>query len=253
MNKYNPNITGNHKGLPRRKSIRLKGYDYSQAGLYFITICVKNREYLFGKIKNGKMLLNDAGKMVKKQWLKLPERFKNIQLHEFIVMPNHFHAILEITVGATLVVAQNNNDINETIKGQPQLQNGKTGQPQLQNGKTGQPQLQNGKTGQPQLQNGKTGQPQGIAPTKILGEMIGAFESIVTVEYIRGVKNDNWEPFDGKLWQRNYWEHIIRNENEYHRISQYIINNPIKWENDKLNGGDGNRVMESPVEYNSEI
>jgi REP element-mobilizing transposase RayT len=66
--------------------------------------------------------------------------------------------------------------------------------------------------------------------------MIGAFESITTVEYIRGVKNNNWPSFDKKLWQRNYWEHIIRNENEYNRISQYIINNPIKWENNKLNG-----------------
>ena len=132
MNRYNSNIAGNHKGLPQRKSIRLKGYDYSQAGLYFITIVTKNREHLFGKIENGKMILNDAGKMVEKQWLKLPERFKNIKLHEYTVMPNHFHTILEI-VGATLVVAQNNDpaqndniaqniiaqndDINKIMKG----------------------------------------------------------------------------------------------------------------------------------------
>jgi len=83
--------------------------------------------------------------------------------------------------------------------------------------------------------------------------MVGAFESITTVEYIRCVKNNHWQPFDGKLWQRNFWEHIIRNENEYRRITQYILENPRKWAMDKLNGGDGNQVMESPVGYNAEV
>lgn len=176
-----------------RRSIRLKGYDYSQAGLYFVTICTQNRACLFGKIENGVMILNDAGKMIKTEWLTLPERFKNIALHEYIVMPNHFHAILEI-VGATLVVAQNG-----TV-----------------------------------AQNEK-GQPQGIAPTnKTIGEILGAFESIATVEYIRGVKNNNWQTFDKKLWQRNYHEHIIRDEQSYLKISDYIINNPANWDNDSL-------------------
>jgi hypothetical protein len=64
-------------------------------------------------------------------------------------------------------------------------------------------------------------------------------------EYIRGVKTKNWQRFDEKLWQRNYWEHIIRNENEFSRISEYIKNNPLKWKNDKLNGSSGNIVMEN--------
>ena len=211
MNRYNPNIHN-------RKSIRLKGYDYSQAGLYFITICIKNRECLFGNITNGEMNLNDAGQMVENEWMKLPQRFQNIKLHEYIVMPNHFHAILEI-VGVILVVAQNKTVAqNNTV-------------------------------------SSKNGQPQGIAPTtnKTVGDMVGAFESITTVEYIRGVKNKNWQPFDGKLWQRNYWDHIIRNENEYNRIAQYIINNPIKLKNDKLNSGNENVVMEPNDEYNMEI
>jgi len=212
--KYNPRIH-------HRKSIRLKGYDYSQAGLFFITICCQNMASLFGEIPVGadllvcpapKTILNDAGIMVKSEWLKLPERFTNIELHEYIVMPNHFHAILQI-VGATLVVAQNDM-IDATEKGQPQ----------------------------------------GIAPTgKTIGDMVGAFESITTVEYIHGVKNNNWQSFDKKLWQRNYWEHIIRNENEYNLISQYIINNLAKWENDKLNAGNGSIVMEINAEYNSGI
>ena len=207
MAKYNPNIH-------HRRSIRLKGYDYSQAGLYFVTIVCQNREHFFGKIENGKMILNDAGKMVNDEWLKLPKRFHYIRLHEYIVMPNHFHAILEIVnqnennVGATLVVAPNN----------------KTFDP-------------NNNT----IDINQKGQPQGIAPTetptnkKTLGDIVGAFQSITTVEYIRGIKTKNWKPFDKKIWQRNYWEHIIRNEKSYNTISEYIRNNPQKWDDERLN------------------
>jgi len=175
MNRYNPNIH-------HQRSIRLKGYDYSQAGLYFITVVCQDREFLFGEIADGKMALNDPGKMVEHQWLALKNRFPHIDLHEYVVMPNHFQGILEI-VGATLVVAPT----------------------------------------------------PVVAPTnKTIGDMMDAFKSITTVEYIRGVKNCGWPPFNGKLWQRNYWEHIIRNEQSFHRISQYIINNPTKWNSDKF-------------------
>ncbi len=206
MNKYNPNIH-------HRRSIRLKGYDYSQAGLYFITICCQNRECRFGDVVNGKMQLNDAGTMVEKEWLKLPERFKNIQLHDYVVMPNHFHAILEI-VGATLEVAQND--------GNAQNEHNAQNDDNIEN-----------------VDNAQKGQPQGIAPTdavknKTVGDMVGAFQSIVTVEYIRGVKTLGWQSFNGKLWQRNYWEHIIRDEQSYQTISEYIINNPAKWTDDKF-------------------
>jgi len=94
------------------------------------------------------------------------------------------------------------------------------------------------------------GQPQGIAPT--LGEMVGAFKSITTIKYIRGVKTQNWSQFDKKLWQRNYWEHIIQNNDEYHRSAQYILDNPKKWVLDKLNGGAGNQVMEFSETHNEE-
>jgi REP element-mobilizing transposase RayT len=189
--KYNPQIH-------HRRSIRLKGYDYAQAGLYFITICCQDRTCLFGEITDGEMILNDAGQMVETQWLALPNRFPNIALHEYVVMPNHFHAILEI-VGATLVVVQ-----NTEIVGQ------------------------------------QKGQSQGIASidmpvNKTIGDMMDAFKSITTVEYIRGVKNMGWQPFNGKIWQRNYHEHIIRNEQSYQPISNYIINNSAKWADNKFN------------------
>lgn len=217
MSKYNPHIH-------HRRSIRLKGYDYTQSGLYFITICCQGRICRFGDVVNGEMKLNDAGTMVENEWLKLPGRFNNIQLHEHVVMPNHFHAILEI-VGATLVVARNDinsqndlvarNDINSQIDivSQNDLITRNDG-----------------------IQKG---QPQGIAPSdivknKTVGDMMGAFKSITTVEYIRGVQTLGWQPFDGKLWQRNYYEHIIRNERSYQTISDYIMNNPSKWLNDKF-------------------
>ena len=227
MNKYNPNIH-------QRRSIRLKGYDYSQAGLYFITICVQHRECLFGEIVGAplvgaQMQLNDAGMMVENEWLKLSNRFENIQLHEFVVMPNHFHAILEI-VGAPLVGAP-----NESV-----TQNDGIAQNDGIMSNYGIAQNDGIMSNDGMMQNDgmmKQGQPQGIAPTVkniTVGDMVGAFQSIVTVEYIRGVKTLGWPPFAGKLWQRNYWEHIIRNEQSYQRIANYIINNPAKWEDDKF-------------------
>jgi putative transposase len=261
---YNPHFH-------HRRSIRLKGYDYSGTGLYFITICLKDMACLFGKFvgaplvgaqnvgaqKTGaqktdahekgqpqgiapttaapvrasivgaqntaQLILNDAGKMVESEWLKLPERFPNIVLHEYIVMPNHFHAILEIVpatnpdaVGATLVVAQNvvaqntvdvqNNVAQNTVDA----------------------------VGAPLVVAQNVVAQNTVAPTKTVGDMVGAFQSIVTVNYIHGVKTLNWTPFNGKLWHRNYWEHIIRDEQSYQTISDYIINNPSNWANDKF-------------------
>lgn len=231
MSKYNPNIHN-------RRSIRLKGYDYSQPGLYFVTICVQHRKCLFGEISKGQLKLNNAGKMVHAEWEKLPLRFPNIRLHEFVVMPNHFHAILEI-VRATLVVAPNDFDA-------PNDSNAKIDDNDGANDERDSDSLEiNSITGDTE-KSGQSGQPRGFAPTvntgntgnvvgKTLGDMLGAFQSITTVEYIRGVKQKNWPSFDGKLWQRNYWEHIIRNEQSYNRISKYIINNPVNWDDDKFN------------------
>lgn len=89
MSQYNPLIH-------HRRSIRLKGYDYAQEGLYFITICCFENKHLFGKIMNGVMVLNEAGKVAEKCWLEIPEHFKNVVLHAFVIMPNHVHGILEI-------------------------------------------------------------------------------------------------------------------------------------------------------------
>lgn len=183
--KYNPNTH-------HRKSIRLKGYDYSQAGLYFITICSQDRACLFGQIENGEIKNNDAGKMVGKWYYELENKFPEIKCHELITMPNHFHCIIENigSVGADLRVCP----INQTD------------------------------------------------PINIESEHIGSplyrviqwFKTMSTNEYIRGVKNLNWQTFNGRLWQRNYYEHIIRTERSYENISAYILNNPAKWADDKF-------------------
>ena len=192
--KYNPKPI-------HRKSIRLKNYDYSQRGLYFVTTCVQNRKYLFGEIVDTVMSLNDAGQMIQSQWQALPQRFQQINLKEFIVMPNHFHGIIEIAIGTPLVVARSTDS-------------------------------------------------QEVSPT--VGDIVGAFKSISTHKYISGVKTKNWQRFDKRLWQRNYWEHIVRNESEYHLIAEYIDNNSIMWNKDKLNNDLGNCVTESSGDYQLE-
>jgi len=191
--KYNPNIH-------HRRSIRLKGYDYAQAGLYFITICCDDRKYRFGKIENGEMVLNELGNIAYNEWAKLAERFPNFELDVFQIMPNHIHGIIAL-VGATLAVAQ--------IDGIAQIDN------DISDNKIG------------QLQKG---QPQGIAPT--VGDIVGAYKSLVANGCLDIYKSKN--EMMGKLWQRNYHEHIIRNEQSYQTISNYIINNPAKWAGDKF-------------------
>jgi REP element-mobilizing transposase RayT len=246
---YNPVIH-------HRRSIRLKGYDYAKAGLYFITICVKKRKCLFGKIEKGQMCLNDAGRMVEKEWSALPQRFPNVQF----VMPNHFHALMAITnnngttVGATLVVAHSlmvalkNNKGNGTTRNNNDPCDSVTSFNKtypVGEEKPGEENIKNKSISKKRLHD--KGQPQGIAPTvvplqvvnalKILGQIVDAFKSITTLNYIHGVKTKKWPPFDCKLWQRNFCEHIIRDEQSHMSIAEYIANNPVYWQKDKLYGG----------------
>ncbi len=166
-----------------RKTIRLKGYDYTQTGAYSVTVCEQDRKCLFGDVKNGEMILNDAGCMIETNWNKLSQRFPNIEPDEFIVMPNHIHGIINI-VGAPLVGARNGNRA-------------------------------------------------GTRPAPTVGDIMGAFKSITTNEYIRNIKYNNWPSFNKRLWQRNFYEHVIRDENDLNRIREYIMTNPAKWEEDE--------------------
>ena len=223
--KYNPDIH-------HRRSIRLNGYDYSQSGLYLITICTQDRLCLFGEIENGEMILNDAGNMADKWWYELKHKYQNMKLHEQIVMPNHFHGIIEIDnaithtdpipVGAKICVCPE--------KGQAHGQ----GQP-------GQTHRSAPTTVDNDSDNGtRRGGP--VCPPLFAGPplhaMVQWFKTMTTNEYIRGVKQNNWPRFNKKLWQRNYYEHIIRSEKSYLQILDYIRTNPMKWHEDNYHAPD---------------
>ena len=210
---YNPDIH-------HRRSIRLRGYDYSRVGAYFITICTQNRECLFGNIIVGagpracpEMVLNNAGTMIQTVWNEIPFHYNGTEIDEFVVMPNHIHGI--IVIGA----------VGATPCGCPDPDPG-TGESGQNNGQAQGP--------------GNNGQVQGPAPTGItgplsLGDIVHRFKTMSTKRYADGVKQLGWQSFAGKLWQRNYWEHIVRNEMELNRIRKYIHDNPTQWELDRLN------------------
>ncbi len=190
----------------KRRSIRLKNYNYSSGGYYFVTICVQDRECMFGNIAgvdpciDPNIELNDAGKMIGRWYLNTAQRFKNVILDEYQIMPNHLHGIIVIRNG--------------------------------------------------------NGQTHGFAPTDRISIPVGVdlcvdpniqriqqtlfktiqwFKTMTTNHYIRGVKNNGWKPFDRRLWQRNYYEHIIRNETDLNKIRTYIKNNPQMWNRDRNN------------------
>ncbi len=181
--------------IHHRRSIRLKDYDYSQPGAYFVTICMKGKECLFGEINGGIMILNDSGRMVEMVWNELPLRHLGVEIDAFVVMPNHFHGIIVLN--------------GQTKKGQPQ------GLP-----------LQDHRVGVPLV---------GTQSVPALGDIVGAFKSVSTDEYITGVNQSGWPVFDGKLWQRNYYEHVIRNEESLEEIREYTVYNPLKWDEDSEN------------------
>ncbi|EPR65297.1 transposase [Cyclobacterium qasimii] len=194
---YNPNIH-------HRKSLRLTGYDYSQAGAYFITICCHKRIHRFGEIENNEMILNEYGTHAYNEWAKLPERFNNFVLDGFQIMPNHMHGIIilnAVEAGFTPSQIENNNN--------------------------------------------EIGQPPGltltisddindipIRPNASVGDIVGAYKSLVANKCLKIFKLKN--RMMGKFWQRNYYEHIVRNEQSYQTISKYIVNNPKKWGDDKF-------------------
>lgn len=187
----------------RRRSIRLLDVDYSLPGYYFITICVKNRSCLFGDIKNGIVELNELGNAVKNCWLEIPKHYQNIVVDEFVIMPNHVHGILLINDNEKLGV-QN----IESLR-QPIATNDVVGAQYFV------PQL----PGQNKYQQIVSGS---------IGSIVRGFKIGVT-KWWR--KND----CDGILWQRNYYEHIIRDDKSLNTIRQYIRDNPINWFEDEEN------------------
>lgn len=186
--KYNPDIH-------HRRSIRLKGYDYSRSGLYFITLCVVDRICVFGNIVDGKMQLNDIGRLVEEEWLNtINIRKGDVRLHNYIVMPNHFHAIIEICecmdeCDSSQIL--NTDNVGECEKGE--------------------------------CEKGECDSPLRMkSPSKTVGAIVRGFKGAVSRQ------------LGYSVWQRNYYEHIIRTGESYRQISDYIVNNPTKWQDDKF-------------------
>jgi len=188
MNLYNPDIH-------HRRSIRIKRYDYSRPGIYFITVCIQGRECLFGEIIHDRMFANEYGRIVQAEWVKTAEMRRDVVLSEFVVMPNHFHGILRI-VG--------NDKVNPT-KQEINRQTGSREKGDRQVAPTG-------------------------PKTKSVGAVMAGFKSAVTKQ-INTLRDTPGAP----VWQRNYFEHIIRDDTDYNKITEYILTNPRKWKDDRLN------------------
>jgi len=203
--KFNPDIH-------HRRSIRLQCYDYSQAGALFITICTNNRENLFGDIVAGAMHLNDGGQTVERCWVDIPAHFPSVELDEFVIMPNHVHGIIVLTdamntVGAKDVWAK---DIRAKDIRAKDIRAKDIRAKDIR-----------AKDISP-LQN----RPAGTSGT--IGSIVRGFK-IGATKWFRQLGTIH------EVWQRNYWEHVIRDETERDRFREYIRNNPARWEQDKLN------------------
>jgi REP element-mobilizing transposase RayT len=168
-----------HHEKYHRRSVRLKGYDYSYQGWYYVTICTRNREMIFGDVVDGKMVLNEFGKIVENTWHDLINHNNHIELDAFVIMPNHIHGI---------IVINNKKFVGAGSEPAPTVERNRPGLPEI-------------------IRQFKT----------FSARRINRHRHLVGVS----------------VWQRNYYEHIVRNEFEFHRIRQYIMENPMKWHTDK--------------------
>lgn len=200
-------------GYHNRRSIRLKGFDYSKSGFYFVTICIHDsKQPLFGEIVDGSMRLNGYGKIVLDEWMKTSKIRDTVKIDEFIIMPNHMHGVIQIcsnnqdnTVGAYCHTPSNENKINGAYVDTPLRENQTNGT--------------NVDTPLPENQMQKL-----KSPSNTVGSIVRGFKGVAKIA-INILRNT-----PGKaVWQRNYHEHIVRDDRSLSRIRQYIRNNPLQW------------------------
>ncbi len=197
-----------------RKRNRLKDYDYSQGGCYFVTICTKDRMNHFGEIVNGEMILNPAGNIAYKMWVGLENICDNIALDAFVIMPNHIHGIVIITddnvkkkfvpVGDASAVKIINEDFSTRNEENPKAGINREMRPLQEN----------------DIKYDRT--------KMILSKIIQAYKA-ETTRRIKRISNIN------SIWQRSFYDHIIRGERDFFNIQGYIQNNPMQWEWDEEN------------------
>jgi REP element-mobilizing transposase RayT len=165
----------------RRRSVRLRGHDYSRPGSYYVTLCTANRQCLFGDVIHGTVELNALGRIVEEEWRKTATIRPDVELDEFMVMPNHVHGILVIRRGERQNCGSRVARFGRSVAGS-------------------------------------------------VAVIVGQFKSVVTktINRERGTPGAN-------VWQRNYYDRVIRNDQELNRIREYIRNNPNQWAEDREN------------------
>ena len=178
-----------------RRSIRLQGYDYTQNGAYFVTICAHERRHLFGNVVDGNMRVNDWGVFVRSCWDEIPAHHPYIELDAFVVMPNHMHGVIVIAGDNGVMFDASGDDRKGMIVHAPTDVKREFSKP--------------------------------IAHS--LSSIVGTFKAAVT----RHIKRQPNAP-DHPIWQRNYYEHIIRSEESLNTIRSYVATNPTKWVEDSL-------------------
>jgi putative transposase len=198
-----------HPQKHQRQSIRLRQYDYSWPGAYFVTLCVREKDCVLGEIVDGEMRLSEWGRIVHEFWDVIPDHFPNVSVDGRITMPNHGHAIIKIdharrgAVAAPHVATPNVVASHDAMSDDAASHDGNAG----------------GKTGE---------ETSPLRPT--LGQIV-AYYKYQTTKRINELRGRPGVPF----WQRNYWEHVVRDEIDLNRIRQYIENNPLRWHEDQLN------------------
>jgi putative transposase len=185
------------KSLPTRKPMRLPHYDYSQNGAYFITLCTHNRDCMFGNVVDGGMVLNKAGQIVESEWQQLPTHYPNVTLDACVVMPNHVHMV---------IILMNAGKMDSGVMTAGVMNHAPTN-------------------------NVSNVGAQFIAPaTTTVGNIIRAFKARCTY-----LINQHQQTQGLSVWQRGYYDHIVRNDADLTRIRDYIANNPAQWELDENN------------------
>ena len=267
-----------------RRSIRMKGYDYSQPGAYFVTICTHGKQSLFGKIVDGEMQLNDFGKVVEFTWNDLVNHVDGIELGPFVIMPNHIHAIIHIIAPANTVGAGSGinasvgagSDINASVgadsdngasvgadsdngasvgagsepartepaRTEPaRTEPARTEPARTEPARTEPTRTEPARTEPAHTEPART-EPTRTEPTRTEPARTSARKQTPLSEIVRQLKTFSAKRINllrkstGKpVWQRNYYEHIIRNNESYQKIGDYILTNPIQWENDRYYSG----------------
>lgn len=195
-----------------RRTIRLQGYDYAQDGSYFVTICTFDRGCLFGDVLDGEMHLTPFGVVIQRHWENLPQHYPAIALDVFVVMPNHVHGIVILGGGIDKAAKGKGDEADQRNDGEKNKE---------------------GRAGQAEYGAAQGKGRAGHRPAPTLGEVMRGFKafSAKEINILRGTA--------GPVWQRNYYEHIIRDERSLQAIRQYIIDNPARWAEDAENPARG--------------